>query len=112
MGCGVLENDTTIDKLVEAQGPAGFYVYFALCQRAYATEGYFYRWGYEDAPATARKLGGGLSAAQVRSVVDACLKLGLFDMGLFSRHGILTSQAIQRRYLDGIARRKGIHHMH
>lgn len=103
---GVLENDTTIDKLVDAQGPAGFYVYFGLCQRAYATEGYFYRWGYDDAPTTARKLGGGLSAAQVRSVVDACLKLGLFDMGLFSRHGILTSRAIQRRYIDGIARRR------
>lgn len=43
----VLENDTSIDNLIDAQGPAGFYVYFALCQKAYATDGYFYRWGYE-----------------------------------------------------------------
>ena len=42
----VLENDTSIDNLIDAQGPAGFYVYFALCQKAYATDGYFYRWGY------------------------------------------------------------------
>ena len=28
----VLENDTSIDNLIDAQGPAGFYVYFALCQ--------------------------------------------------------------------------------
>ncbi len=27
----VLENDTSIDNLIDAQGPAGFYVYFALC---------------------------------------------------------------------------------
>lgn len=39
----VLENDTSIDNLIDAQGPAGFYVYFALCQKAYATDGYFYR---------------------------------------------------------------------
>ena len=32
----VLENDTSIDNLIDAQGPAGFYVYFALCQKAYA----------------------------------------------------------------------------
>lgn len=29
----VLENDTSIDNLIDAQGPAGFYVYFALCQK-------------------------------------------------------------------------------
>ena len=45
----VLENDTSIDNLIDAQGPAGFYVYFALCQKAYATDGYFYRWGYDNA---------------------------------------------------------------
>ena len=52
----VLENDTSIDALIDAQGPAGFYVYFALCQKAYATDGYFYRWGYDNAASTARKL--------------------------------------------------------
>ena len=57
----VLENDTSIDNLIDAQGPAGFYVYFALCQKAYATDGYFYRWGYDNAASTARKLGGGLN---------------------------------------------------
>lgn len=105
---GVLENDTNIDKLVDAQGTAGFYVYFGLCQRAYATDGYFYRWDYGDAATTARKLGGGLSSDQVRAIVDACLSLGLFDRALFSGHGILTSRAIQARYLEGIARRTGI----
>ena len=105
---GVLENDTNIDKLVDAQGTAGFYVYFGLCQRAYATEGYFYRWDYGDAATTARKMGGGLSSDQVRAIVDTCLSLGLFDKALFSGHGILTSKAIQTRYLEGVARRTGL----
>lgn len=103
----VLENDTSIDALIDAQGPAGFYVYFALCQKAYATDGYFYRWGYDNAASTARKLGGGLKSTQVRAIVDLCVSLGLFDKALFTTDGILTSRAIQSRYLDGIARRTG-----
>ena len=103
----VLENDTSIDALIDAQGPAGFYVYFALCQKAYATDGYFYRWGYDNAASTARKLGGGLKSTQVRAIVDLCASLGLFDKALFTTDGILTSRAIQSRYLDGIARRTG-----
>ena len=98
----VLENDTSIDNLIDAQGPAGFYVYFALCQKAYATDGYFYRWGYDNAASTARKLGGGLKSTQVRAIVDLCVSLGLFDKALFTTDGILTSRAIQSRYLDGI----------
>lgn len=103
----VLENDTSIDALIDAQGPAGFYVYFALCQKAYATDGYYYRWGYDNAASTARKLGGGLKSTQVRAIVDLCVSLGLFDKALFTTDGILTSSAIQSRYLDGIARRTG-----
>lgn len=103
----VLENDNEIDELIDAQGPAGFYVYFALCQKAYATDGYFFRWGYGNAASTARKLGGGLKSAQVRAIVELCLSLGFWDKTLFTQHGILTSRAIQSRYLDGIARRTG-----
>ena len=103
----VLENDTSIDALIDAQGPAGFYVYFALCQKAYATDGYFYRWGYDNAASTARKLGGGLKSTQVRAIVDLSVSLGLFDKALFTTDGILTSRAIKSRYLDGIARRTG-----
>ena len=35
------------------------------------------------------------------------MSLGLFDKALFTTDGILTSRAIQSRYLDGIARRTG-----
>jgi len=71
------------------------------------TDGYFYRWGYDNAASTARKLGGGLKSTQVRAIVDLCVSLGLFDKALFTTDGILTSRAIQSRYLDGIARRTG-----
>uniref|UniRef100_UPI004029F639 DUF4373 domain-containing protein n=1 Tax=Gemmiger formicilis TaxID=745368 RepID=UPI004029F639 len=62
---------------------------------------------YDNAASTARKLGGGLKSTQVRAIVDLCVSLGLFDKALFTTDGILTSRAIQSRYLDGIARRTG-----
>ena len=44
----IFDNDTKIDKLLEARGWEGFGIYFYLCQRAYGGEGYFYRWSYDD----------------------------------------------------------------
>lgn len=48
-----------------------------------------------------------MKSTQVRAIVDLCVSLGLFDKALFTTDGILTSRAIQSRYLDGIARRTG-----
>ena len=94
-----------IDDLLDAQGWVGFGIYFFLCQRAYGTDGYFYRWNYNNAASTARKMGGGVKSDTVKQVVSLCLQKGLFDDGLFVREGILTSRAIQKRYMLAIEKR-------
>lgn len=96
----IFDNDTKIDKLLDAHGWCGFGIYFYLCQRAYGSEGYFYRWGYDDCASTSRKMGGGIGSGTVRETVGYCLQIGLFDQGLFDRWGILTSKGIQRRYWE------------
>lgn len=96
----IFDNDTKIDKLLDAHGWCGFGIYFYLCQRAYGSEGYFYRWGYDDCASTSRKMGGGIGSGTVREAVGYCLQIGLFDQGLFDRWGILTSKGIQRRYWE------------
>ena len=98
----IFDNDTKIDKLLDARGWEGFGVYFYLCQRAYGGEGYFYQWSYDDSASTARKMGCGISAGTVRETVGYCLHIGLFDKGLFDRQGILTSRGIQKRYCMAI----------
>lgn len=98
----IFDNDTKIDKLIKAYGWNGFAVYFYLCQRAYGGDGYFYRWGYDDCATTARKMGGGIGPGTVRETVGYCLKIGLFDKGLFDRCGILTSEDIQKRYMEAV----------
>ena len=93
----LFENDTKIDELIDAQGWIGFSIYFYLCQKAYASDGYFYRWSYANAPTTARKMGGGIGSETVRQTVAVCLRNGLFDKRLFDL-GVLSSKGIQRRY--------------
>ena len=101
----IFDNDTKIDKLLEARGWEGFGIYYYLCQRAYGGEGYFYRWSYDDSASTSRKMGCGISAGTVRETVGYCLHIGLFDEGLFDRRGILTSRGIQRRYWEVVKAR-------
>lgn len=101
----ILEDDTKIDELIEAQGWNGFGVYFYLCQKAYATEGYFYRWSYANAATTARRMGGGIRSETVKQAVSLCLRVGLFDKELFDRENVLTSKGIQRRYMTVIQKR-------
>ena len=96
----IFDNDTKIDKLLDAYGWDGFGIYFYLCQRAYGSEGYFYKWGYDDCASTSRKMGGGIGSGTVRETVGYCLQIGLFDKGLFDRWGVLTSRGIQRRYWE------------
>ncbi len=101
----IFDNDTKIDKLLDAHGWSGFGIYFYLCQRAYGSEGYFYQWGYDDCASTSRKMGGGIGSGTVRETVGYCLQIGLFDQGLFDRWGILTSRGIQRRYWEVVKAR-------
>lgn len=101
----IFDNDTKIDKLLDAYGWDGFGIYFYLCQRAYGGEGYFYQWGYDDCASTSRKMGGGIGSGTVRETVGYCLQIGLFDKRLFDRWGVLTSRGIQRRYWEVVKAR-------
>ena len=101
----IFENDTKIDELIDAQGWIGFCIYFYLCQKAYASDGYFYRWSFANAPTTARRMGGGIGSKTVIETVRKCLQIGLYDAGLFDECGILTSKGIQRRFYEVVKRR-------
>lgn len=101
----LLEDDERIDTLVDSQGWTGFSIYFYLCQKGYATSGYFYRWDYANSATTARKMGGGIKSDTVKQVVSLCLRNGLFDKRLFDREGILTNKNMQERYMIAVEKR-------
>ena len=101
----IFDDNTKIDELIDAQGWTGFAIYFYLCQKAYATDGYFYRWTFANAATTARKMGAGIKSETVKQVVSLCLQIGLFDNRLFDRESILTNKDIQERYMIAVGNR-------
>ena len=101
----MFDSDEKIDLLLEAQGWNGFAVYFYICQKAYGTEGYFYRWSAASSAVIARRMGAGIRSETVMQTVNTCLRIGLFDDRLFAE-GVLTSRGIQKRYLIAIEKRR------
>ena len=94
----MFDSDDKIDLLLDACGWDGFGIYFYLCTRAFGGDGYYYKWGFASCASTARRMGGGIGSNTVKETVGHCLRIGLFDKGLFDRWGILTSRGIQRSY--------------
>ena len=101
---GLFDNDEKIIRLLAAQGWLGFSVFFYICQKAYATEGYYYQWSDASPDIIAYKMGGGIRPETVDQTVKTCLRLGLFDDRLFVE-GVLTGRCIQRRYAEAIKKR-------
>lgn len=102
----LFDDDERFDVLIDAQGWDGFGVFFWICTKAYATNGYYYEWREETSAATiAKRMSGGIKSDTVNQVVKLCLQIGLFDNGLFDRESILTNKMMQERYMYAIEKR-------
>lgn len=102
----LFDDDERFDVLIDAQGWDGFGVFFWICTKAYATNGYYYEWREETSAATiAKRMNGGIKSDTVNQVVKLCLRIGLFDNGLFDRESILTNKMMQERYMYAIEKR-------
>jgi hypothetical protein len=102
----LFDDDERFDVLIDAQGWDGFGVFFWICTKAYATNGYYYEWREETSAATiAKRMSGEIKSDTVNQVVKLCLRIGLFDNGLFDRESILTNKMMQERYMYAIEKR-------
>lgn len=102
----LFDDDERFDVLIDAQGWDGFGVFFWICTKAYATNGYYYEWREETSAATiVKRMSGGIKSDTVNQVVKLCLRIGLFDNGLFDRESILTNKMMQERYMYAIEKR-------
>ena len=101
----MFDDDERIDELIDAQGWTGFSVYFYLSMKAFATNGFYYSWRDTSPASIARRMSGGIKSETVKQVVQLCLRIGLFDKGLYDREGVLTNKDIQIRYMNAIEKR-------
>ena len=95
--------DIRIRRLVKAFGCDGIAVYDYLLCNIYRVKGCFAAWDESTAFNVAEYLR--LKESVVLEIVRYCGVVGLFNKALLSR-GIITSAAIQRRYIDTCIRAK------
>ncbi len=95
-------------ELIEAQhGLIGFAVVVKLLQEIYGGErGYYLEYTNDFELMFCKK--NQIDADNLKSIVASSVERGIFDKNLFTIFNVLTSEKIQRRYFDAVARRKGI----
>lgn len=89
--------DRRIKRLKHTFGCSGIAVYDYLLCEVYRDRGCVLEWDDDTAFDVADYFG--LKVNTVKEIVKYCGVVGLFDAGLLSR-GTITSEAIQRRYLE------------
>lgn len=72
------------------------------------SEGYFYKFGEDEALLFAKRVGDGCQYSFVNDVVYELVKRGFFDKSIFDRFKLLTSTGIQKRYFEAVCRRKDV----
>jgi hypothetical protein len=91
-------SDRKIRKLLNEFGPKGYTIFDYLLCVIYSDQGYYVKYDDELAFDVADFLGCGINEELVKEVVKGCIRVGLFNQGLFDMFKILTSSGIQKRY--------------
>lgn len=91
-------------NLIKAEfGLKGVGLFAILLQKIYGGRGYYCPWDSDVELMFASANGVGVSF--VREVVSALMNRGIFSRDKFDRYGVLTSDGIQRRYIEAASRR-------
>jgi hypothetical protein len=99
-------------ELIEAKyGIVGFGVIVKLWSQAYKEHGYYCKWDDNIMLLFTHKNSSPdfpLNEETLKDIIRSAFEYNLFDKTLYDKYNILTSSGIQKRYLEGCARRKGV----
>lgn len=92
-------NDDKI-QLIEAEfGINGTYIAIRLLTKIYS-EGYYYKWSADKCLLLTKNIGTeSVSSGIVNEVVNGLIRRGIFSNSVFNQFNILTSEAIQKRWV-------------
>lgn len=112
-GLDYFELDCQLDdkiKLIQAEyGLKGFAIVVKLFQRIYGGHGYYCEWNDDSILLFMSENGlGSENKPLIKSITEACIRRKLFSEELYTKHQILTSSGIQKRYLNAVSRRESV----
>ena len=93
-------------NIIEAEhGLVGFAIIIKLFQRIY-NEGYYYKWTEKEQILFSSRVS--IDRNLVTTIVEDCIKWGIFNQELYEKHTILTSRRIQNHYLTATYKRVNV----
>ena len=93
-------------NIIEAEhGLVGFAIIIKLFQRIY-NEGYYYKWTEKEQILFSSRVS--IDRNLVTTIVEDCIKWGIFNQELYENHTILTSRRIQNHYLTATYKRVNV----
>ena len=100
-------SNTTALQLFETKCKLrGVAIYLKLLQKIFYEEGYFYKISNDIILLINKEFG--VNDDIVLDVINECLTRGLFDKSMYEKYNILTSDDIQKDYLNAVRKRKYI----
>ena len=94
-------------ELIEARfGLKGVAAFIKLLGKIYKEEGYYLVWNKEQCMLFAHKLGNELSDEEMQEIVELLIAKDIFDRKMYEEHHVLTSEPIQKVWLEATKRRK------
>lgn len=99
------ENDDKIQLIEALHNAEGFAVIVKLWCKIY-DNGYFYNWTEKEQLLFSKRVN--VDINKVNAIINDAIKYGLFNAELFETHHILTSERIQRTFIEAIGRRKNV----
>jgi len=100
-------DDEKVEFISAKYGILGENVCIKLLCRIYR-QGYYLEWGEDECILFAKRAGDGFNQENVQKVIDELIKRKFFSESHYKKYRILTSNGIQKRYLEATRRRKEI----
>ncbi|WP_195341747.1 MULTISPECIES: DUF4373 domain-containing protein [Bacteroides] len=93
-------------EVIEAKyGIKGSAIVLKLMCKIYK-EGYYIRWDEEQCLIFANKAGREVQAEEVQGIIEILFTKGILDRNSYQKNGILTSESIQKVWMEATKRRK------
>lgn len=100
-----IDQDDKIQLVEAVHGPVGFAIVIKLLMRIYK-DGYYSKWTETEQLLFSKRVNVDINLVNV--CINDCVKWDFFDTEVFETHGVLTSNGIQKRFLEAVGRRQKV----